>query len=177
MNPLILTGFIHHQHSDYSEIKLSMTIAIALIIVGLALIVAEVIFIPGTTFVGFVGAAFGLLGIIKIYLEQGNATGHIALAICSVSLSIFFFIIIRYNVWSGVSLNDTHTNKVNENILDQLRVGDTGITKSVLRPVGKAVFADKEYEVQTLGHYLDTGIPVRIIQIAQLKIIVESFES
>jgi len=154
-----------------------MTVAIALILIGLALIVAEVIFIPGTTFVGFIGAAFALLGIIKIYLEEGNTAGHIALAI---SLSVFgalFFIIIRYNVWSGVSLNDTHTNKVNEHTLDDLSIGTTGITKSVLRPVGKATFGDKEYEVQTLGHYVDAGVAVRIIQIAQLKIIVETFES
>ena len=154
-----------------------MTIAIALIIIGLALIVAEVIFIPGTTFVGFVGAAFGLLGIIKIYLEQGNTAGHITLAICTAVLGIFFFIIIKYNVWSAVSLNDTHTNKVNENILDELILGTTGITKSALRPVGKATFGDKEYEVQTHGHYVDAGVPVRIIQITQLKITVETFES
>jgi membrane-bound ClpP family serine protease len=154
-----------------------MTIAIALILIGLALIVAEVIFIPGTTFVGFIGAAFGLLGIIKIYLEEGNTAGHIALAISLSLFGILFFIILRYNVWSGVSLNDTHTNKVNEHTLDDLHVGTTGVTKSVLKPVGKAAFGDKEYEVQTLGHYVDAGVGVRIIQIAQLKITVETFES
>ena len=34
-----------------------MTIAVALILIGLALIIAEVIFIPGTTLAGFAGAA------------------------------------------------------------------------------------------------------------------------
>jgi len=154
-----------------------MIIAIALIIIGLALVVAEVILIPGTTIVGFIGGAIGLLGIIKIYLEQGNTAGHIALAICLCSFGLLFFIIVKYNVWSGVALKDTLTNKVNENILDGLEVGTTGITKSVLRPVGKAHFGDTEYEVQTLGHYVDSGVAVRIIQIAQLKIIVEPIKS
>jgi len=66
---------------------------------------------------------------------------------------------------------------VNENILDGLEVGSTGITKSALRPVGKASFGDKEYEVHTLGNYLDAGASVRIIQIIGMKIIVETFES
>lgn len=154
-----------------------MTLAIALIIIGLALIVAEVILIPGTTIVGFVGGAIGILGIIKIYIEQGNTAGHIALACCLCSFGLLFYIAVKYNVWSSVALNDTLTTKVNENILDGLEVGAIGITKSVLRPVGKASFNDHEYEVQTLGHYLDSGVSVRIIQIVQLKIIVEPFES
>jgi len=154
-----------------------MTIAVVLILIGLAFIVAEVIFIPGTTFVGFIGAAFGILGIIKIYLEEGSTAGHIALAVSLALFGVLFYVILKYNVWSGVSLNDTMTNKVNENLLDRLSVGDVGISKSVLRPVGKGVFADTEYEVQTLGHYVEAGIAIRIIQITGVKIIVETFES
>jgi membrane-bound ClpP family serine protease len=154
-----------------------MTIAVVLILTGLAFIVAEVIFIPGTTFVGFIGAAFGILGIIKIYIEEGNTAGHIALGISLALFGILFYVILKYNVWSGVSLNDTMTNKVNENLLDRLSVGDTGITKSALRPVGKGIFEDTEYEIQTLGHYVEANTAIRIIQIIGLKIIVETFES
>ena len=154
-----------------------MTIAVVLILIGLAFIVAEVIFIPGTTFVGFIGAVFGILGIVKIYLEEGSTAGHIALAISLALFGILFYVILKYNVWSGVSLNDTMTNKVNENLLNRLSIGDVGIAKSVLRPVGKASFDDTEYEVQTLGHYLDAGTSVCIIQIIGLKIIVETFKS
>jgi len=154
-----------------------MTIAVILILIGLAFIVAEVIFIPGTTFVGFIGAALGILGIVKIYLEEGSTAGHIALAISLALFGILFYVILKYNVWSGVSLNDTMTNKVNENLLDRLSVGDVGTAKSVLRPVGKGVFEDTEYEVQTLGHYVEAGASIRIIQITGLKIIVETFDS
>ncbi len=154
-----------------------MTFALILIFIGLALIVIEVIFIPGTTFIGFIGAACCILGIVKIYLEAGNPAGHIALGASLLLIAIFFYIILKYDVWSGVALNDTLTNKVNEHTLDKLTVGDIGISKSVLRPVGKALFNDVEYEVQTLGHYLDAGADIKIIQITGLKIIVENFES
>lgn len=154
-----------------------MTIALVLILIGLVFIVAEVIFIPGTTFVGFIGAAFGILGIVKIYVEEGSTAGNIALTISLVLFGIFFYVIVKYNVWSGLALKDAMTNKVNENLLDRLSVGDTGIAKSVLRPVGKGLFEDTEYEVQTLGHYVEAGTSIRIIQISGLKIIVETFES
>ena len=154
-----------------------MTIAVVLILIGLAFIVAEVIFIPGTTFVGFIGAAFGILGIVKIYLEEGSTAGHIALGISAALFGILFYLILKYDVWSGVALKDTMTNKVNENLLDRLSVGDIGVAKSALRPVGKGAFEDTEYEVQTLGHYVETGMPIRIIQITGMKIIVETFES
>ena len=154
-----------------------MTIALVLILIGLVFIVGEVIFIPGTTFVGFIGAAFGILGIVKIYVEEGSTAGNIALGISLALFGVLFYVILKYNVWSGVSLNATMTNKVNENLLDRLSVGDIGIAKSVLRPVGKAVFEEAEYEVQTLGHYVEAGACIRIIQITGLKILVETFES
>lgn len=154
-----------------------MTIAIALILIGLALIIAEVIFIPGTTIIGFAGAAFGILGIVKIYIEVSSTAGHIALGLSLLAFGLLFFVILKYNVWAGMSLNDALTNKVNENSLDSLSIGDIGSTKSVLRPVGKAVFNHVEYEVQTLGHYVDAGVTIKIISITQLKITVETIES
>ncbi len=55
-----------------------------------------------------------------------------------------------------------------------LAVGQEGITLSALRPIGKAEFEDKEFEVKTLGNYLETGTPIKIIAIDKSKqIIVE----
>lgn len=154
-----------------------MTIAVALIIIGLLFVLAEVIFIPGTTFVGFIGAALSLLGIVKIYIEQGNLAGHIALGASLVVLGVLFVAILKFDIWSGVSLKDTISSKVNEDLVHDLHIGSTGVSKSVLRPVGKATFGDKEFEVQTLGHYVEEGVQIEIIQLHQSKIIVKPFES
>lgn len=153
-----------------------MVIALSLIIIGLLFILAEIIFIPGTTFVGFVGATLSLLGIIKIYVEEGNFAGHIALSASILFVAVLFVAILKFDLWSGVSLKDTISSKVNEDLLHDLHIGSTGVTKSVLRPVGKATFADKEFEVQTLGHYVEEGVQIEIIQINQSKIIVKPFE-
>ena len=154
-----------------------MNVAIVILLIGILLIIAEIIFIPGTTLVGFVGAALCLAGIVKIYLEAGAQAGHIALGGSLAVIGILFFIIVRFNVWSGIALTETMDSRVNDHSLDLIKLGDTGITTSVLRPVGKALINDREYEVQTLGHYIQENVPIRMIQIKQLKIIVEPLES
>lgn len=154
-----------------------MTIAILLILAGLLIIIAEVVFIPGTSFVGFIGAAFLIWGIARVYMTIGTTAGHIALSSTLVMLGFLFFMALRYNVWSRLALKDTIDSKFNDHLLDGLKVGDTGISKSALRPVGKALINDKEYEVQTLGGYLNEATAIRIIEIKQLKIFVEPLES
>jgi hypothetical protein len=44
---------------------------------------------------------------------------------------------------------------------------------STLRPVGKAEFGGKTYEVKTLGNYLEEGRKIRIKHIQSNQIIVE----
>jgi membrane-bound ClpP family serine protease len=62
---------------------------------------------------------------------------------------------------------------VNEGMLDTLNIGDEGKTISTLRPIGKAEFRNRQYEVKTGGDYVDTGTPVRITLIHSNQIIVE----
>ena len=50
---------------------------------------------------------------------------------------------------------------------------DEGKALSTLRPVGKAKFKNQEYEVKTLGDYVDNGTPIRIKLIMSNQIIVE----
>jgi membrane-bound ClpP family serine protease len=54
-----------------------------------------------------------------------------------------------------------------------LTIGDEGKALSTLRPVGKAKFKNQEYEVKTLGDYVDHGTRVRIKLIMSNQIIVE----
>ena len=58
-------------------------------------------------------------------------------------------------------------------MIDPLNIGDEGKTISTLRPIGKAEFNNKQFEVKTSGDYLDTGTPIRITKIHSNQIIVE----
>lgn len=146
---------------------------ISLILFGIFLIVAEVIFVPGTTIVGLVGFVFLVIGIGVSFNYFGSETGWITVGITSVASGLIFYYSFKSNIWSRFSLKTSIDSKVNEGELKSLTVGAEGHTVSALRPVGKAELGDKQYEVKTQGEYLDSGSKIRVIKILSNQIIVE----
>ncbi len=146
---------------------------ILLIAVGIGLVVAEVIFIPGVTVVGLLGLVFVVAGILITFLSFDNTTGFIILGITVVAGLSVFFIGLKGNAWDKFSLKTTNSSKFNEDQTVELHEGESGIALSALRPVGKAEFKDKIYEVATLGNYLRPGAKIKIIRISGSKILVE----
>lgn len=148
-------------------------IIIALLMIGLALIVAELVFIPGTTVVGILGFIFSATGIIISYKHFGSDVGfYILLGMSTVTLVTLFYSF-RSGSWSRFSLKSSIKSKVNEGMGDTLHVGDEGKTISTLRPIGKAEFHNKQFEVKTGGDYVESGTPIRIVLIHSNQILVE----
>jgi membrane-bound ClpP family serine protease len=54
-----------------------------------------------------------------------------------------------------------------------VQIGDEGVTLSTLKPMGKAEFHNKTFEVKTAGNYIDRGERVKIIFIESHQIVVE----
>jgi membrane-bound ClpP family serine protease len=146
---------------------------ISLILFGLFLIVAEIIFVPGTTLVGIVGFVFLILGIGLSFNYFGSETGWTTVGVSSVASGLILYYSFKANVWTRFSLKSSSNSKVNEGELDSLTVGSEGHAVSALRPVGKAEIENKMYEVKTLGEYLDSGKKIRVIRIVSNQIIVE----
>lgn len=146
---------------------------ISLILFGLFLVVAEIIFVPGTTLVGIVGFIFLITGIGFSFNYFGSETGWIIVGVTSVASGLILYYSFKVNVWSRFSLKSSIDSKVNEGELDALTVGAEGETVSALRPIGKAEIENKMYEVKTLGEYLDSGSKIRVIKIVSNQIIVE----
>ena len=145
----------------------------SLIFFGLALIVAEIIFVPGTTLVGVVGFAFLIFGTGLSFRYFGGTIGWITVGATAISSGVILYYSFSANVWGKFSLKTSSKSKVNEGELDLLAVGAEGQTTSTLRPVGKAEINNKTYEVKTLGEYLETGKRIRVIKILSNQIFVE----
>lgn len=148
-------------------------IIVALLAIGLALIIAEIIFIPGTTLVGVLGLVFAVAGIVISYQHFGSEVGLYILIRMGLITAGTIYYSLRSGIWSKFSLKTSHKAKVNEGLVAELMIGDEGKTLSTLRPVGKARFKEQEYEVKTLGDYVDHGMPIRIKLIMSNQIIVE----
>jgi membrane-bound ClpP family serine protease len=144
-----------------------------LIFFGLGFIVAEIIFVPGTTLLGLLGILFTITGIVLGYLSFGSGTGTLILAgtlIVGISIIIYSF---KSGVWERFALKGSSNSRFNEGEIDGIQVGEEGITISSLRPVGKADFRDNIFEVTTLGNFLPSGTRVRVVSIKNNKIFIE----
>ncbi|MBC8084537.1 MAG: NfeD family protein [Hymenobacter sp.] len=150
----------------------SLTIGL-LLLFGLLFLVAEVIFIPGTTIVGLVG--FGLLaaGVWYGYRDLGTGTGHVLLAGSLVATGVLVYIGLRPRNLARVALNDVNNSHVRDARLPDVLPGATGRTLSALRPAGTVLFAENRREVTTRGEFVAAGTTVRVLRIEQNRIVVE----
>lgn len=145
---------------------------IALILFGLILIVIEIIFVPGTTFVGIAGFGIAGFGVWQSFISFGTETGLIVLATSAAVAVAAIVYSFKSGVWKRFALKERNEAKVNDGAKHTLAEGDMGLALSALRPMGTAEFNDKLYEVRTDGNYLEAGTKVVISRIVNNTIIV-----
>jgi len=151
-------------------------IVAALIFFGILLVIAEIIFVPGTTLVGVVGVVFMIAGVVSSFSYFGQQGGWITMGGTAVASAVVVYYSFKANVWGRFSLKTASQGKVNEGELDGLTIGLEGLAISALRPSGKAEIDGKTYEVKTLGAFADAGTKLRIIKVNTNQIIVEPIQ-
>src|SRR5688572_17219312 len=130
-------------------------VILSLLLMGLALIIVELVFIPGTTLVGLLGLIFTIVGVVISYDHFGSDIGFYFLIGTLITTLIALFFSFRTGAWTKFSLKTSIDSKVNEGLTQQLKVGDEGVTVSTLRPMGKAEFQTEIFEVKTFGSYVE----------------------
>lgn len=148
----------------------------ALILAGIVLIIAEVVFIPGTTVVGLLGAGFVIAGVVFAYKQYGNEVGFYVLLGTGVVTGVALYLSFRKGAWNKVSNKSAIESKVNEGLTAHLNEGEEGVTVSALRPMGTADFHGKIFEVKTSGEYVANAIRVKIVKIRVNDIVVEPIQ-
>ncbi len=154
-------------------INLDWIVILILIVFGISLLIIEVIFIPGTTFVGIGGIICLIFGVYFGFDYYGTTIGFSILGIALITITSSFIYSLKAKPWEQFSLKQTMTSTVNEDIGMKLIVGNIGLTTSDLKPVGKALFENEEIEVCTQGNFLSTGKEIKIIKIDRNKIYVQ----
>ncbi len=148
-----------------------MGIIVLLILVGLVLVLAEILVIPG------VGAA-GVLGLVSLaascfcaFYEYGNTAGAAVTAAELLMLVLIMVYVLRAKTWKRFTL---HTNIDSKAVTagPVLSVGDRGTTVTRLAPMGTARFNNETAEVTALEGMTDPGIEVEVVLIEDNKIFV-----
>jgi membrane-bound ClpP family serine protease len=140
-------------------------IVLALVVFGLAMIIVEVIFVPGATFVGISGIIAAIAGIYFSFVFFGSAVGWWVMFITTLLFATALYFGFRGRTWDRFSLKSSIRSKFNEGLTSNLQVAQRGTTISSLRPVGKAEFGNKAFEVRSHGDYIDSGTNIEIIKI------------
>lgn len=153
-----------------------MAFIIILIAVGLVLMLAEILLIPG------VGVA-GILGLISLggscfyaFHEFGPETGTIVTVVNVVLLVSLTVYVLRAKTWKKLALNTNIDSKIQFFDENTLAVGDTGKTITRLAPMGTAKIGENSYEVKSLEGIIDPGTEVEIVMIEDNRIYVKPVE-
>lgn len=146
---------------------------IGLLLFGTFLLVAEIIFVPGTTFVGILGFLFSVYAIYLGYDYFGPTGGTIILIIAMLLNVIALVIAFKGKSWERFSLKNTMKGKFNEDFKLDLQIGERGMSISSLKPVGKALFKNQEIEVRSNGGYINENVDIEIIRIESKKVFVQ----
>ena len=152
-------------------------IVIGLILFGLGLMIVELIFVPGTTVIGIIGFAIYGYGIYQSFLTFGATTGWVVLIATAVVSIVFTVYSLKTNAWDRFALKDVNKGKVNEDINEDIQIGEEGISISSIKPIGKAEFKNQQFEVRSEGNYIEENTPIRVIKIDNKRIFVEAINA
>lgn len=148
-------------------------IILVLIALGIIFLLLELLVIPGTTFIGIIGFISLALGVYQTFVIYGTSWGIFALIGTSIVSIVMLALSLRSKTWKKAMLSTSITSKVNQDA-DKFKTGDEGSSISRLTPMGKARFGDEFVEVSTFGDFLDPEMNIRIVEIKNNKIFVES---
>lgn len=148
-------------------------IVILLILIGIAMLVIEILVIPGAGVAGIIGFGLMVAGIWLAYTRIGITEGNIILITTLAVNIIGITLTLRSKTWKKVMLNTEITAKVNTNEIENLKVGDKGVAISRCAPMGKAMFDDKYVEVSSLSEFIDQESEIEIIKISGNKIFIK----
>ncbi len=149
-----------------------MGYVIVFVSLGLLLLLAEILIIPGLGVAGILGILSLVASCIFSFKLFGAEMGYIIVAV-NIALVIGLTIyVLRAKTWKRFTLNEKIEGSVASE-MPKLMVGDEGVTITRLAPKGSARFASGVYEVKALEGLLGSGIEVRVVLIEDNTVIVK----
>lgn len=148
-----------------------MGFIITLILVGLVLIFAEILLVPGVGIAGILGLLSMGGSCFYAFYEYGNTVGAIVTAVNAVLIVALTVWVLRAKTWKKMSLETNIDSKAVAGVY--LSVGDHGRTITRIAPMGSARFGETVVEVKAVEGMLDPGVEVEVVLIEDNRIYVK----
>jgi membrane-bound ClpP family serine protease len=143
-----------------------------LLLLGIVLLLAEFLVIPGVTIAGIAGTIILIGGIFCGYYYHSVSTGNYIFIGAIAVLLVSFIFALKTKSWQRYGLESEITGKVGGIESDKISIGDIGLSNSKLSPIGKATFNDTTFEVSSEGGYIDQNRELIVTRIIGNKIYV-----
>lgn len=153
-----------------------MGFIIVLILVGLVLIFAEILLIPGVGIAGLLGLCSMAGSCVYAFYELGTTAGIIITVINALLITGLTFWVLRAKTWRKFTLNTNIDSKALNLEGEKIAIGDKGRTVTRLAPMGTALFGEETYEVKALEGMIDPSVDIEIVLIEDNKIYVQPVE-
>ncbi|MFT4524909.1 MAG: membrane-bound ClpP family serine protease [Granulosicoccus sp.] len=155
---------------------MSLSVVLAVIVLGVILILLEILVIPGITVAGIAGTIFAFGGVVAAFYYHGTMVGLCSLAVSIIVVAISWWILLNSGSSSWMSLSKTLEGRSSESMKEQFTVGDVGTTVTRLNPIGKADINGKLVEVTSFSGFVDEGEEVRVIEVKANSLIISNIK-
>ena len=160
-------------------------------VIGAALVIMELFLLPGLIIPGLIGVmlVFGSIvwAMVDHWPSQPGSLGGVdfekpmfnlvlALAGSALFAAIIAKVLPHTSIYSRMVLasGSPGSDKGGAGSWSPpVRIGETGVAATTLRPAGKATFADQVVDVMSDGEFIDGGAEIRVVSIEGMKVIVE----
>lgn len=146
-----------------------------LILIGLVLIFAEILLIPGIGIAGVLGLLSMGGSCFYAFNQLGTNAGVIVTIVNAALIVALTIWVLRAKTWKRFTLNTNIDSKAIDLFEDKLSVGDRGRTLSRLSPMGSAKIMDEVYEVKALEGMIDSGVEIEVVLIEDNRIYVKPY--
>ncbi len=154
-----------------------MGLIITLIVIGLLLLIAEMIVIPGFGIAGILGLASIIGAIVLAFTQFGTITGFIVLFGALVVCGILIYFVLRSKTWRKITLKKSIEDKATKSPSEQgITVGMEGVSLTRLNPTGNGRFGDITVEVRSAQELIPPKTPIKVVYIEGLSIFVSRIE-
>ena len=145
-----------------------------LLIIGLILVIAEILFVPGTTIVGIIGVLVTAVGIYYAFVTfEKQVAGMVLVAALVLNFGALLYGF-RTGAWKKFALKSAIKSRAFDDRLKGLVVGMQGIAVSDVKPFGKAEIGEGIYEVKSESGFISVGTTVFITKLENNTIIIKS---
>ncbi|MDH3623194.1 MAG: hypothetical protein OES69_12425 [Myxococcales bacterium] len=155
---------------------MTAVVVVAVLVLGLLLLLAEVAIVPGFGVAGVLGMLALAAGAIAAWTELGPFWGTVTGGVSIIAAGVMLYVIPKSRAGRRMVLEHSQAEAVSQEDRSDL-LGRRGITVTPLRPIGRVRFGHDEVDVMTEGEYIESNQEVEVMTVEGPRVVVRTPDS